>query len=209
MDSQLVGKNHAADRIRAELRETHSKGIEYPKATNERGTMSRNHREYHAAGDQVGGESKAPGNGGAYMKPRFGNPVGGMNDGHFRKNAIRQANPERHAEGDSVGGGAQPNTMKYAMGGEMETDDEGREKHFMGNAIGGGRNIRNNVRMGQMGMPNMPGMNGMRGMHGMPAMRGVRSAPQAFDQNQMSGQPGSQDENMQYRRGGRIHKKYT
>lgn len=116
MSDLLQGTNEAYTRLRAMEHQTNTGSIMYPSGTNDRGYTSRS-REHHAHGERVGGESSAPGRGGSHMKPHFGKPDGGVEDGAARRIAVKQARAENHKRGERVG----------------------EERHAMGAMVGGPR----------------------------------------------------------------------
>ena len=139
----LFGQNEAEARLRRMVDDKNNGKIDYPRGTNERGypNVRSAMRESHAHGDSVGGVASAPGRGGSHMKPHFGKPQHGREEGHLRRNAVKQARAENHAHGDMVGG--EPEHHAFGAG-------VGRAISRMGNTAG--RNIRSGAQAAGQGI---------------------------------------------------------
>ena len=120
MSDTLIGSNEAEVRLRKMVGQTNNGRIDYPSATNDRGSGG---REHHAGGDRVGGDMSAPGRGGMRQRPNFGKPLNGREEGTRRK-AVSEARGESHAHGDRVGrsrhadGDMVPQAQEMSSGGK-------------------------------------------------------------------------------------------
>lgn len=212
MSDLLQGHNEAYHRLRAMEHQTNTGGIMYPKGTNDRG-YTHSSREHHAHGERVGGserehhahgemvgkkkgssvgnESSPPGHGGSHMKPHFGAPKGGVEDGAPRRLAVKQARAENHSRGERVG----DDDEKHAMGGPAGKPRPGAmmgPRHMGARAATGGR----------MKSPEKHAMGGMAGN----ARSGAMMGPNPIGGMKPRGMPTPQPMGA-YRKGGKTDRK--